>query len=212
MWYKNRIIYKSKTHKATRKLRISKSGILWLLNLKKFPEILFEVEVADQYSSTMAEEMRAKSAWEHERYRGETLAAFQLEVNKLRTRKEEGKTRSAYASRRRSMQKKRRRGSVEARKARGTSKNDRSEGEGEGLKRISATIAAAADFQTIRQASGAIAFREENSSRRLDISRQEKEEGKIRRRNTEKNKDWECRISNFLSILIRFYFPLDFNI
>lgn len=77
-------------------------------------------------------------------------------------------------------------GSVEARKARGTSKNDRSEGEDGGgrggLKRISATIATVADFQTIRQASGAIAFREENSSRRLDVSRQEeKGEEKIRR-------------------------------
>lgn len=55
------------------------------------------------------------------------------------------------------------RGSVEARKARGTSKNDRSKGEGGrgrgGLKRISATIATAADFQTIRQESGAIARR-----------------------------------------------------
>lgn len=74
--------------------------------------------------------------------------------------------------------------SVETRKARGTSKNNRSEGdEGRdrgGLKRISATIATAADFQTIRQASEAIAFREENSSRRLDISRQEKEKGKLR--------------------------------
>lgn len=49
-----------------------------------------------------------------------------------------------------------------------------------GLKRISATIATAADFQTMRRASGAIAFRGENSSRRLDISRQGKEEEKIR--------------------------------
>lgn len=74
----------------------------------------------------------------------------------------------------------------EARKARGTSKNDRNDGRGKRgrdrgeLKRISATIATAADFQTMRRASGAIAFREANSSRRLDISRQEKEE-KIRR-------------------------------
>lgn len=53
-------------------------------------------------------------------------------------------------------------------------------GKEEGLKRISATIATAADFQTIRQASGAIAFREENSSSKLNISRQEEEEEKIR--------------------------------
>lgn len=47
-------------------------------------------------------------------------------------------------------------GSAEAREARGTSKNDQNEG-GElekrgGLKRISAAIAAAADFQTMRRA------------------------------------------------------------
>lgn len=127
--------------------------------------------LSNQYLLMAAKEARAEI--DASDIQEERSLAFQLKRNKLCTRK------GACACKAR-----RRKGreSAKTRKACGTSKNDQNEGGEErgGLKRISAAIATVADFQTMQRANRAIAFREEDSSRRIKISRQEKEEEKTR--------------------------------
>lgn len=112
------------------------------------------------------------------RYRGGTLAAFQLEGNKLRTREER---KGAWCVRRQARRRKGggsvEKGSRNEQKWIGTRERGR-----KGSGRVEAYIGDDRDRRGFpnNAASGAIAFREENSFRRLDISRQEKEEGKIR--------------------------------